>query len=109
LVEGLEESHPLVREEQFAPLLPIQRFRSEQDALDRANDTPYGLTASVWSADRDHAVAVARGLDAAMVCINRHNDAPVEVSLSMSKQSGIGWLGGDEGLLEYLQAHTVVL
>jgi acyl-CoA reductase-like NAD-dependent aldehyde dehydrogenase len=44
-----------------------------------------------------------------MVCINRHNDAPVEVSISMSKQSGIGWLGGDEGLLEYLQPHTVVL
>jgi acyl-CoA reductase-like NAD-dependent aldehyde dehydrogenase len=55
------------------------------------------------------AVAVARGLDAAMVCINRHNDTPVEVSVSMSKQSGIGWLGGDEGLLEYLQAHTIVL
>jgi acyl-CoA reductase-like NAD-dependent aldehyde dehydrogenase len=109
LVEGLDESHPLVREEQFAPLLPIQRFRCEQDALDRANDTPYGLTASVWSGDRDHAVAVARGLDAAMVCINRHNDTPVEVSVSMSKQSGIGWLGGDEGLLEYLQAHTIVL
>jgi acyl-CoA reductase-like NAD-dependent aldehyde dehydrogenase len=109
LFGGLGDDHDLVQGEQFAPLLPLLRFGDVDDAVRRANATAFGLTASVWSGDRDRALQVARRLDAAAICINAHNDTPLDVGLSLAKQSGIGWLMGEEGLHEYLQTFTVVL
>ena len=107
-VSDLPEEHPLVAEEQFAPILPVQIFDRDADAVARANDSPYGLTASVWSSDQGHAERVAHQLDASLVCINRHNENPTGLGLSMTKQSGIGWLLGEEGVKEYLQPHLIV-
>ena len=109
LFGGLDDDHELVREEQFAPLLPLLRYRDVDDAVRRANASPYGLTASVWSADRDRAIAIATRLDSAAICVNAHNDTPFEIGISLAKQSGTGWLLGEEGLMEYLQTFTVVL
>src|SRR3546814_13281350 len=64
LFGGLADDHALVREEQFAPIVPLMRYSDVDDAVRRANDSPYGLTASVWSADHDGAVAVACRLEA---------------------------------------------
>ena len=108
LFADLDDSHPLVAEEQFAPLLPLVRFHDEEDALRRANGTPFALTASVWSGDVAHGEAVAARLEAALICVNTHNQCPAGVGLSMSKQSGIGWLLGDEGLKEYLMSYALV-
>ena len=108
LVTGLDDDHPLVAEEQFAPLLPVLSFRDADEAVRRANASPYGLTASVWSTDPARAEAVAARLDAALICINKHNESPAELGISMSKQSGTGWLLGDEGLHEYLQPHLIL-
>lgn len=109
LFGGLDDGDALVREEQFAPLLPLLIYRDIDDAVRRANASPYGLTASVWSADRERAIEVARRLDSSAICINAHNDTPFEIGLSLAKQSGTGWLLGEEGLQEYLQTFTVVL
>lgn len=108
LIAGLTDAHPLVAEEQFSPLLPILPFDEEDEAITRANASPYGLTASVWSADTGRASRLARRLDVALVGVNKHNESPLELGLSMAKQSGTGWLLGDEGMQEYLQPHLIV-
>src|SRR3546814_8091515 len=86
LFGGLADDHALVREEQFAPIVPLMRYSDVDDAVRRANDSPYGLTASVWSADHDGAVAVACRLEASAICINTHNAPPEDVGLSLAKQ-----------------------
>lgn len=107
LFGGLADDHDLVREEQFAPIVPLLRYTDVDDVVRRANDSPYGLTASVWSADHDAALAIARRLEASAICINAHNAATGEVGLSLAKQSGTGWLLGEEGMIEYLETFTV--
>jgi acyl-CoA reductase-like NAD-dependent aldehyde dehydrogenase len=104
---GLSPAAPLVVEEQFSPLLPVLPFRTETEAVEQANATPYGLTASVWSSDLQHAREVAERIDAALVCVNKHNAVPLTTGLSMAKSSGVGWLLGEEGVKEYLQAHVI--
>lgn len=104
----LDDSHPLVTEEQFAPILPLLRFSDEADAIARANASEYGLTASVWSGDPARAETVVAQLDAAMLCINRHNECSPDIGLNMTKQSGLGWLLGDEGVMEYMQSHAII-
>jgi acyl-CoA reductase-like NAD-dependent aldehyde dehydrogenase len=105
---GLEDDHPLVAEEQFAPLLPLLPFGVEAEAIARANSVPFALTASVWSQDQTRAESVAAQLEAALICVNAHNQCPAGVGLEMAKQSGIGWLLGDEGLKQYLQSYALV-
>jgi acyl-CoA reductase-like NAD-dependent aldehyde dehydrogenase len=105
---GLGDEHPLVMEEQFAPLLPVQRFSDVGAAIHAANATPFGLTASVWSGNEREAREVAMRLEAALICINRHNAGALDLGINMAKQSGSGWLLGDEGLKEYLQAHLLI-
>jgi acyl-CoA reductase-like NAD-dependent aldehyde dehydrogenase len=109
LVSGLVDTHALVAEEQFAPLLPVLRYSDMEEAVARANGTPFGLTASVWTADAARGEATARALQVGMVCINRHNESGMEHGISMAAQSGTGWLLGDEGVREYLQSHLVNL
>lgn len=108
LFTGLDETSDLVREEQFAPLAPILSFQGEDEVVSRANASPYGLTASVWSSNAERARAIATQLDAALVCVNKHNESPFELGVAMSKQSGVGWLLGEEGLLEFLQPRLVM-
>lgn len=103
----LPDDHPLVQEEQFCPLLPILRFEDDGEAISRANATPYGLTASVWSRAVGRAETIARQLDASVVCINAHREFAGQ-GFSMCKQSGVGWVGGEEEMREYLQPHLIV-
>jgi acyl-CoA reductase-like NAD-dependent aldehyde dehydrogenase len=108
LISGLDERHPLVSEEQFAPILPLQRFENEEAAILCANDNPYGLTASVWSTDQSKAENIASQLDASLICINTHNTCPLDLGIGLAKLSGSGWLLGDEGIKEYMQSHLVI-
>lgn len=105
---GLAEDHPLVAQEQFAPLLPILRYTDLNEAIARANATPFGLTASIWTADEARGEQVVRKLEAGLLCVNKHNEAPgAAVGIAAAKQSGIGWLFGEEGVREYLQPHLL--
>jgi acyl-CoA reductase-like NAD-dependent aldehyde dehydrogenase len=108
IFEGLDDEHPLVAEEQFAPLLPLMRFRDEEEAVFRANNSEYALTASVWSADTHRARLIAARLEASLICLNAHNRCPSGVGLNMAKDSGVGWLLGEEGIKEYVQTYALV-
>ena len=68
----------LVDEEQFGPVLPVIKFSDAEDALARANATPYGLGGSVWSSDIDRAHALAERMEAGTVWINKHIDLAPE-------------------------------
>lgn len=101
LVRGVAEGVPLVDEEPFGPVLPILPYRDLDDAVARANDTTYGLGASVWTPDLDRAATVAQRLDAGSVWVNQHPVVTATVPFGGAKQSGIGVEGSLHGLHAY--------
>jgi acyl-CoA reductase-like NAD-dependent aldehyde dehydrogenase len=107
IVRDINDSARLVREEQFGPVLPVLSYASIDDAIERANDTEYGLGATVWSADSDKALAVARQINSGTVWINTHMMLHPDVPAGGAKQSGMGVEMGMEGLAELTQSHIV--
>lgn len=108
IVRDVAEGSRIVDEEQFGPVLPVLKFTDDEDALTRANATPFGLGASVWSSNPDRAYALASRMEAGMVGINRHGGAWNHIPFLGAKQSGIGSeLGGTQGLHEYTQLKIV--
>lgn len=98
LVADIDDDAPLVQKEQFGPALPIVRFSDVDKVVAAANGVDDGLGASVWSADRDAAVAVAGRLQAGTVWINSHGGVHPFVPFGGSKRSGYGLEFGVEGL-----------
>jgi acyl-CoA reductase-like NAD-dependent aldehyde dehydrogenase len=92
----------VAREEVFGPVLVIHPYESEAQALNIANNTPYGLGGSVWSQDISHALRLARRLDVADVWINTHYIRHVETSFGGRHHSGLGRELGMAGVEEYL-------
>ncbi|KAA0233905.1 MAG: Betaine aldehyde dehydrogenase [Acidimicrobiales bacterium] len=109
IVEGAPPDCALVREEQFGPALPVLTYRDLDEAVARANDTDFGLCASVWSSDEELAAALADRLDAGTVFINNHGMFAVDVQAPFGgwKQSGLGRELGPEGLLEFTRSRTI--
>jgi aldehyde dehydrogenase (NAD+) len=101
-------SMTIAREEIFGPVLSVLPYDSEDEGVRIANDTPYGLAAAVWSADRDHAVAVGRRLKAGQVEINGGRFNPL-APFGGYKQSGIGRELGVHGLEEFLELKSIQL
>jgi len=98
LVTDIEPDAPLVVEEQFGPALPIVRYTDLDDVIGRANALRAGLGASVWSADRERARAVAARLEAGTAWINQHGAIHPMIPFGGIKGSGYGLEFGAEGL-----------
>jgi aldehyde dehydrogenase (NAD+) len=96
----------IAQEEIFGPVLCVMAYQSEDEAVDIANGTPYGLAAAVWSADQDHAVAVARKLRAGQVEINGGAFNPA-APFGGFAQSGYGRELGVHGLEEFLEVKAL--
>jgi acyl-CoA reductase-like NAD-dependent aldehyde dehydrogenase len=107
LVGGLDDTHPLVADEQFGPVVPILRFSDEDDVIARANATSYGLTASGWTSDVARGETLVSRIDAGLRCVNKHNAGSLDLGIPMAKQSGVGWLFGEESIREFLQPHLL--
>jgi acyl-CoA reductase-like NAD-dependent aldehyde dehydrogenase len=107
VVRDVDPDALIVKEEQFAPILPVIRFTDIDDAVAQVNSTAYGLGGSVFSADVDRAVAVADRLDTGTVWINHHLVLDPRVPLGGAKDSGIGVDYGIDGLKLYTQATVV--
>ena len=90
------------REEIFGPVLSVMSFRSLDEAVQLANNSRYGLAASVWSNDINRALELAARIKAGVVWINGANQFDAAVPFGGVKQSGFGREGGREGLEEYL-------
>jgi betaine-aldehyde dehydrogenase len=97
----------IVREEVFGPVLTIESFTTEDEAIDIANDTDYGLAGAVWTADASRAQRVARRLRAGTVWINDYNRYVPQAEWGGFKRSGIGRELGPSGLDEYREAKHI--
>jgi aldehyde dehydrogenase (NAD+) len=103
LLTDVETSNVVAREEIFGPVLSVLSFRSQQEAIDLANNSRYGLAASVWSENINRALDVAPQLKAGVVWINSANQFDASCGFGGYRESGFGREGGMEGMYEYLK------
>lgn len=109
LVDNPPDDARVVVEEAFGPVLPVMRFKSVDEVIERANRTPYGLAGAVWSRDLAQAEAIARRLDTGTVWINQNLQTQPYTPLAGHKQSGIGVENGLPGLLEFTQPQALYI
>jgi len=110
VVTGLAPDAPLVTAEQFGPIIAILPFADEDEAVRLANDTEFGLGASVWSADAGRAWRLARRIEAGSVFVNVHRvgASPMSVPFGGFKQSGAGRNHGLESVFACMEQQAVV-
>ena len=108
LVDVDEESR-MIREEVFGPALPVMRVKSFDEALEKANNSIYGLGSSIWTRDLDKANAAAQRLQAGYTWINSIPDLYDELPFGGVKQSGLGKEHGLEALDHYMETKSVVV
>jgi aldehyde dehydrogenase (NAD+) len=104
LFTGVEPSHTVAREEIFGPVAVAMTFRTPAEAVALANNTPYGLAASVWTENINLALDVAPKLKAGVVWLNATNLFDAASGFGGYRESGYGREGGREGMYEYLVA-----
>jgi betaine-aldehyde dehydrogenase len=108
LLEIDDHSMPIAQEEVFGPVLVMQAFDTEDEAVALANDSQYGLAASVWSADVDRPVRIARRLEAGTVWINNWAVVYDETEEGGYKQSGLGRLNGVSAIEDFVEYRTLI-
>ena len=99
----------LLKDEIFGPVAPVTSFQSEQDAIDAANNTEYGLVAYVYTNDFKRAIRVCEGLQTGMVGLNQGMVSNPAAPFGGVKHSGFGREGGREGIEEYLETKYVAV
>ena len=107
IVRDVTDGDQIVDEEQFGPILPVIRFSDIDDVVARANASPYGLGASVWSSDVDRAVSVASRIESGSVWVNQHVAIGPHIPMAGVKSSGLGVEQSEEGLAEYTQLSVI--
>ena len=90
LFDGVRNDMKIAREEIFGPVMSVIRFKTEEEAVTLANDSLYGLQASVWSHDINRAHRVSRALRAGTVHVNQYDEDDITVPFGGFKQSGNG-------------------
>ncbi len=100
---GVQPSHLIAREEIFGPVLAVMSFRTPEEAISRANNTPYGLAAGVWTDKGSKIFEIARQLKAGVVWLNTYNRFDPASPFGGFKESGFGREGGLQGLKAYVE------
>ena len=100
---GVTQSHRIAREEIFGPVLSVLTFRTPQEAIDKANNTPFGLSAGIWSEKGSKVLWASRQLRAGVIWANTFNKFDPTSPFGGYKESGWGREGGRHGLSAYLK------
>jgi acyl-CoA reductase-like NAD-dependent aldehyde dehydrogenase len=106
LVEATNDDR-VAREEVFGPVAAVIPFADEEEALRLANDTPYGLSGSIWTRDGARALRMARGIDSGVLSVNSNSSVRVSTPFGGFKQSGFGRELGLHGLEGYSEVKNV--
>jgi len=101
---GVSQAHRIAREEIFGPVLSVLTFRTPAEAVEKANNTPYGLSAGVWTEKGSRILFMANQLRAGVVWANTFNKFDPASPFGGYKESGYGREGGRQGLASYLKA-----
>lgn len=107
IFEAQSESSCIMENEIFGPVLTLAAFKTEDEAIEKANNTPYGLASGVFTQNLQRAHSVANALEAGTCWINTYNMNPVEIPFGPYKQSGFGRENGFAALDAYSQLKTV--
>ncbi|MGA8847258.1 MAG: aldehyde dehydrogenase family protein [Nocardioides sp.] len=103
LFTGVTQAHRIAREEVFGPVLSVLTFRTPSEAVEKANNTPYGLSAGVWTEKGSRILHMAGALRAGVVWANTFNKFDPTSPFGGYKESGYGREGGRQGLAAYLK------
>jgi acyl-CoA reductase-like NAD-dependent aldehyde dehydrogenase len=109
LLEVTDPTLPVVQEETFGPVVTMQRFATEQEAVALANDSIYGLGASIWTRDLSRALRIAPRIEAGMVWINEWGALGEDTEEGGCKKSGLGRLNGLAAIDDFTEMRTVTL
>lgn len=101
LLTNLNHNHRIMRDETFGPVVCIQKVKSTNEAIRLANDTPYGLGATVWSKNKKKALEAARKLESGMIGVNQGLASASGTPWVGIKQSGYGYIGSVEGIRQF--------
>src|SRR6266700_3103514 len=107
VLSNVPDDAKMLNEEIFGPVASIQTFKSEDEAIRRANDTEYGLVAYLYTKDLSRGMRVSEKLDFGMIGLNRGLVSDPAAPFGGTKQSGIGREGAHEGMMEFLETQYV--
>jgi aldehyde dehydrogenase (NAD+) len=103
----VQPSHTIAREEIFGPVLSVMTFRTPEEAISRANNTPYGLAAGVWTDKGSKIFEIAKKLEAGVIWCNTYNKFDAASPFGGYKESGFGREGGMQGLRPYVKLDSI--
>ena len=109
LLVDVPDDANVFNEEIFGPIAPLQRFSTTAEAIERANRTPYGLIAYIFTRDLARGLNVAEKIESGMVGLNRGLVSDPAAPFGGVKQSGVGREGAHEGMLEFLEKKYIAV
>jgi succinate-semialdehyde dehydrogenase/glutarate-semialdehyde dehydrogenase len=107
VLTNVDRNSDIVRQEIFGPVAAIQTFSTEDEVVELANDSEFGLASYIYTTDLTRGLRVAERLEAGMVGLNRGMVSDPAAPFGGVKQSGLGREGGHEGVLEFLETQYV--
>ncbi|MFL2982912.1 MAG: aldehyde dehydrogenase [Candidatus Neomarinimicrobiota bacterium] len=107
IIEGLGPDSRLNQEEIFGPVVTLQPFETESDAIDIANNTDYGLSATIWTKDLDKGTRLSRSLEAGVIWVNCWLLRDLRTPFGGMKNSGYGREGGDDAMMFFTEQKNI--
>lgn len=101
LLTNLSHKHRIMNEETFGPVVAIQKVKTEDEAVKLANDSPFGLGATVWTKNKKKGLAMARKIESGMIGVNQGIGAVSGTPWVGIKQSGYGYIGSIDGIRQF--------
>jgi aldehyde dehydrogenase (NAD+) len=109
ILDNPPEDARIVAEEQFGPVMPLMKFSTTEEVIERANNSDYGLAGAVWTANPDEGVRIAEQLETGTVWVNEFLHLSPFAPFGGHKQSGFGAEYGKEGLKEFTYSQVITV